>query len=164
MRVPDKPLLINFLHSGSTITVVLDLDIERTNTQTTLNEPPTGDFADVDVCVTAQLDRPVERLVLFEYYFANLSTATPPTDVVVRRQRSYDPEDFFIEPGFNGTYRRCITVVVIGDDIPERNETAIMVFAPLSNLDRLDFGPNITINIIDNSNGMLRPCQNQLYS
>lgn len=113
-----------------------------TSTEMNITEPDNSDFpTDVHICLTAQLDQPLDRLVAFEYYIADFNTATLNVDYLWRRS-----PDLYIVPGSSRYYRRCITFGIVGDDNPESDESVTLLFEPLSTLDHVNFGPNVTIN------------------
>ena len=116
-----------------------------TSTEMNITEPDHGDLpTDVRICPSAQLDQSIERLASFEYYVADFSTAISNDYSISGRPSLYIP------PGSTRYYRGCITARIFGDDRPENDETVTFLFEPLSTLDRVNFGPNVTINIIDN--------------
>lgn len=125
--------------------MLLNLDMSLTSNEMNVTEPDNGDLpTDVRICLTAQLDQPIDRLVAFEYYIADFSSATSNVDFFLRNRPV-----FFIRPGLS-RISTCITVGIVGDDNPENDESATIIFEALSTLDHVNFGPNVTINIIDN--------------
>ena len=128
-----------------------------------ITEPDHGNLpTDVRICLSAQLNQPTDRLVAFEYSVADFSTAISNDyslcfrpDLHLTSFRCFLPQVFstdrglFISPG-SRNFQGCVTARIFGDDRPENDETLTILFEPLSTLDRVNFGPNVTINIIDN--------------
>jgi hypothetical protein len=136
-----------YLFAGTNVTVELNLD--TTSTEMTVIEPDHGDApTDVRICPIVQIDQPLERLVAFEYYTASFSTATLNRDYSLLTPWPHQGL-IVIQPGQTRYIRGCITTRIFGDDRPENNETLTILFEPLSTLDSVNFGPNVTINIID---------------
>lgn len=122
------------------------LNLEMTSTEMNVIEPDHGDLPfEVRICPSAQLDRSIDRLVAFEYYVADFSTA-----ISNDYSLFWSPSLFIAPHTTRFYYHGCIRVGIVGDDRPENNETVTFLFEPLSTLDCVNFGPNVTLTIIDN--------------
>lgn len=101
----------------------------------------------VTMCFTAQLNQPRMRDAVFKFSISNSSTATN--------------EDFFLNsPNITigtavfGPYMVCVDVTILGDDVFENDEVAVLNIIPVAEQDRVEFqfsnSSSLLINIFDN--------------
>lgn len=117
------------------------------NSMFTVVEPDDGESHVVEICFTAHVTRRITSSYYFEFILLSQTTARVRTDLL--------PLGLEIPSGFMGTYMRCISLVIIGDDTPGASETVVYLIRPLSIFDQVVLPNNATfdllrVNIIDN--------------
>ncbi len=113
-------------------------------------EPDSGANQTVSVCFESQINRPLFRSALFILIPSTSTTAMPDVDFFLNSSMY-----IIIPRGFNGTYRDCINVVLIGDDEVEDNEIIEFVIATTTSTDNVVYvypenASSVVIYIADN--------------
>lgn len=124
-----------------------------------LQEPDFGNSTiAITVCATAQISRPMKRLVLFDFRWNNMSTADFYGKDYNRIPRTRDfslpiLQPFAIFPDTTNLSNECFNVTIYGDDnIEPGGDLLVIVLRPVSPLDRVNFTSNNTITIFIEDN------------
>jgi hypothetical protein len=111
-----------------------------------LQEPAYQTSTPIQVCGTAEIARPLSRLVVFDYHRTSMTNASYGQDYTLPVGRP-----FSISPGLTA-FNSCFTITLYGDDnIEIYDKQLVIIIEPISSLDRVNFtADNITIYIEDN--------------
>lgn len=105
----------------------------------------------VIVCLSAEVNQPLDRDAMFGFALSSTSTATNFNDFNITETTLTIPTNF------SGVYMLCVNIAILNDTYVEPIETIEYEIIPLSSDDSVvysDGGNSLRINIFDND-GML---------
>ena len=118
-------------------------------------EPDFGDIVSISGCYAAQIDTPLDRDAIFDFFILYPeSTAIEFVDYIIGGGPFFSDGSLTIPTGFVGAFATCIEVVILGDDLAETVESAVFGIVARSECDQVIFPPSsqgrLTVNIFDN--------------
>ena len=105
--------------TATNITIVAD------NTVFNVTEPDEGENTTVTTCFTTTIEEPLMNEAVFGFRESLDSTASIGSDLII------SPPFLTLPANMNGTFTRCITFEVIGDDTVEFDEEAVLEVTPV---------------------------------
>ena len=111
------------------------MSLEVLDYDTFVLERSSGENATVDVCVTAEVDSPLERDSIFYISPSPNATASFGSDYIIN-----PPTGSLVVPsGFSGTFSACISIVVLTDNEEEGLESLAIEITARSMFDEVVF-------------------------